>query len=362
VTRCSLLFALLAGCSAVPAPPTIVVEQTAPPAPSAAPTTAREPLAPAPPVIEAPGQQGCLLPTSASLSLRFRADGPAFATLGGTSATIDLTTAGPAAGAAARAVRAGFTLQGIVSAIDLELGPARALTLGGFLVPLPSARFAWKGTAPGTIQIGFALEAEIEILPEAGLDKASLPCDAVSLDHPSFDTRTAFPRGPKEKEMLVRAGKVVPLSRTPEAPPVARLRFTGDDASVTLVEKRGRHALVRREEPTAILFGWVATADLHVPPADSIGDAYGIGDLGLTGTGAPLATRVVHCDRDIPLVAEMAGERRTIGTVAAGTALSLLDRKGDIIAVVLPDKLAATEPEAHLGVLASHVAGCVERR
>jgi hypothetical protein len=362
VTRSWILFALLAGCAAPPAAPTIVVEHGAPAAPTAAPVAEREPLALALPAIEAPGQQGCLLPTSAYLSLRFRPDGPAFATLGGASATIDLTTAGPSAGAAARVVRAGFTLQGLVAADDLELGPARAVALAGFVVPLPGARFTWKGTAPGTIRIGFTLDAEIEILPEAGLDGASLPCDAVALDHPTFDARTAAPRGAKEKEMLLRAGKLVPLSRTPEGPPVARLRVTGGDASVTLVEKRGRHALVRREEPLAIVFGWVPSAALRTPPADSIGELYGIGDIGLTGKGAPIAPRVVRCDREVPLVAEIAGERRTVGSAAAGTALPLLGRKGDIVAVILPEKLAVTEAEAHLGVLASHVADCPEKR
>lgn len=352
---------LLAACSPAASPPTtVVVEPTAPAAP--APVTDREPPAPAPPAVEAPGQQGCLLPSSGYHALRFRADGPPFASLGGTSATIDLTTSGPSAGAAARAVRAGFTLQGIVAAEGITVVPARAVVIAGFVVPKPGAALPWKGTLPGTIKVSFALEADVEALPEAGLADLGLPCDAVSLDHAYFDPRTAAPRSPKEKEMLVRAGKVVPLSRTPEGPPVARLRLTGDDLSVTLVLTRGRRALVRREQQSALVFGWVSAADLHAPPADQIGEAYGIGDLGMVGKATPASVRTVRCDRDVPLVAEVAGERRTVGSVAAGTALVLLDRTGDLISVKLPDKLADVEADARLGVLASHVSVCDEKR
>src|SRR5262249_30089650 len=153
----------------------------------------------------------------------------------GASATIDFTTSGPAAGAWARAVVRGFTVQGLVAPVDLSLGPARAMPLGGFVVPGPEAHFAWKATAPGSITIGYTPDAEIEVLPEARLSEINLPCDAVSLELSRFDAHTAAPRGPKERDAFFSADRTVPIARTPDGPPVAKIHVGENGALVTVI-------------------------------------------------------------------------------------------------------------------------------
>ncbi|MFT3765863.1 MAG: hypothetical protein QM820_10135 [Minicystis sp.] len=362
----TLLIPLLAACeAALPAPATVVVEPTttaAPAAGSAAPAVDPATLVPPPPAIEAPGQQGCLLTASGSIPLRFEPTAPPFVTLTGASATIDLTTAGPGAGAVGRSVHRGFTMQGLVAADDLPIAPAKAMVWAGFLVPMSEARFVWRATAPGTITVSFLPDEAIQILPEAGFTQQALACDAISLDGPSFDARSVTPRSPKEHEALLRAGKTVPLSRTPDGPPVARIRVGNEDAFVTVIEARGRRSLVVREQANTLVFGWVAASDLKPIPKDQIGEALGGGGFGLSGIGEGGGTRSsVRCDRITPLVAEIAGVRRTIGSIAVGAVVQLRERKGDLWPIELPDGFSA-DPGAQIGVLAAHLTGCADAR
>ncbi|APR88093.1 hypothetical protein A7982_13442 [Minicystis rosea] len=353
---------VLWGCeSALPAPVTVEASAAATASPTAS-SAADVPLAPLPPELEAPGAQGCSSSTTGHHRLRFRADMPPFLTLAGASATVDLTVAGPAGGAMMRAVHRGFTVHGITAADDLALAPARPMVLGGFIVPAPDARLTWKATVPGTITVGFALEGDLEALPEAHLDASALPCDAVTLDVAPFDPSTAAPHSPQERAALLTAGKAVPISRTPEGAPIARLRVTTADAGIVVIETRGRRSLVRREASQGVVFGWVAASDVKPLPKDGVGEALGGGGFGLVGVGDSSARpRTVRCDRIVPLVAEVAGERRTIGSVAAGAVISLLERKGETFTVQLPDGFEA-DAAARIGVPGAHVESCPEAR
>jgi hypothetical protein len=355
--RAALLSLLLAGCSAAPPPPTVVVEVTRP-APSLAPPAPRAALDPTPPALEVPGPAGCFSSVAGHVALRFRPDAPPFASLDDAGATVDFTTAGPAAGASVRAVYRGFTLGGIVAADEIPLVATRAVVLGGFVVPASGARLAWRATALGAITVGFTPDDVIEVLPGAQLDATVLPCAAVTTEGAApFELGASIPRAPRETRGFVPAGKSLGLSRTPGGPPVARLRAGAEGAEVTVVETRGPHALVRHAGGRQVVFGWVPARDVQ-PPTQEINDTFGVGCIGLTGlpaAGRPL--RVVHCENLVPLVAEQAGERRTVGSVAAGAALPLGEARDGLVSVVLPAALHAA-PDARLGVLATHVAGC----
>lgn len=360
---CVAIPILLAACTGGPPPATVVVEAVpAVPPPSAVSSADPAPLAPAPPAIETPGQQGCFLSGTAPAPIRFRADARPFVSLSGASATFDLTTAGPGAGAVVRAVVRGFTVQGLAAANDLPIGPARAFAIGGFVVPGPEARLTWKATAPGSITLGYTPDESIEVLPEARPVGATLPCDAIALEPSGFEARGAAPHGAKEHEALLAAGKRALFARTPEGPPVVKLKVGDSDMVVTVVETRGRRALVRVDLPTSVLFGWLAASDLRPMPKDFVSESFGVGCLGLSGIGpTPTVQKKVQCDDMVALVAEVAGERRTVGSVAAGAMIALLPHQGDLVPVALPMGLTAEEG-ATVGVLASHVAGCAQAR
>jgi hypothetical protein len=358
------LFALLAACAAPPAaaPVEVVV---APPAIASAPApsaSAAADEAPAPPEIEAPGTLGCMLPSSERYALSLRVGGAPFATLAGASSLVDLGTQGPSGGAHARAVSGGFTIHGIVAADALGLGPQRATVIAGFAIPRPSARFTWKGTAQGSITVALALDDDVEALPESHLDAITLACDAVVLGEASFDPDAVRPKSKGEREARIRKEKAIPIATTPGGPAVAKLRVAkdGDDA-ITVVEQRGRHALIVRDSSRTVIFGWVPASEVLRAAADRTGDMYGYGGLGLSGIGESRPERKVVCDRELALVALVMGEKRTVGKIAAGTVLRLGDQVQDVVSVELPENLASPEEGARVGVLASHLAGCAAK-
>jgi hypothetical protein len=355
----ALAFALsLAACA--PPPPPVGAVVIGPPR-AAAPVI--EPRPAAPPALEEPGPEACRYTTDDGYDLRFRPDAPPFAHLGGARAAITLSTQGPARGALARATKDGFSLNGVVTSDDLVLHPAHAVVLGGLVVPGPSAALGWKATAPGLVTIAYTPPQEVELLPGAGLDAARVPCASVGLSRARFEPRSAAPRAPKEREGLLGAGKVVPLSREHDAAPVAKLHVPKDgDALVAIVDARRTRSRVRWELDGAVVFGWVPTSAVAPAPTDMIGDMFAIGDIGLSGTAERHVTRVLRCPRELPLVAEVRGERRTVGSIAAGSPVRLLPSKGDLLSVQLPERLAEASTDARVGVLAPHVVGCAEKR
>jgi hypothetical protein len=358
-----LVLLALAGCGAPGASAAVVVLPIASVTPE--PPTAPSPVSPepTPPPLDVPGEMGCTYPSSGELRLRFRGGARPFAVLAVGSTLVDLSTAGPAAGAYVRRAQEGYTLTGIVAGDEISLGPAHAMVIAGFLVPTPDARFAWQGAAPGKVLITIPVDDDVRVLPEAKLGPAvSLDCDAVSLEGASFDAASAAPRSPRQRQARLRSGKAIPLSRTVGGPPVAELAVRPDDGdSVTLVETRGGRALVVRAGVRAIVFGWIPLT--FVDPGEF--ETFGRGGLALRpeSVGGGSAVReVVRCDHEVPLVAEVDGERRTVGSVAAGTSLRLLERTGAVVPLLFPRTLVVHDPEARLGVLASHVAACEKTR
>jgi hypothetical protein len=229
--------------------------------------------------------------------------------------------------------------------------------LDGFAVPTPDARFAWKGGAPGSISVSFAPDDDVELVPAGSLDAVALPCDAVMLGWPSFDARAAAPRGRGAREAVLRAGQIIPLSRTPGGPSIAMLRpAPGTAEEISVIETRGRRSLVVRAGERAVIFGWIPAADALPPPPERAPETFRCGVLDLED--APEPRSIARCDRALPLVAEVAGERRTVGSIAAGTPIPLGDRRGDLVSVLPPERLAIAATGATLGVLASHLRGC----
>jgi hypothetical protein len=346
---------ILAGCApAAAAPATVVVSAPVAPPPV---VPVAPPPAPVPRGLAAPGQEGCRLAAAARFDLRFAPDGPPFASLAGGTATVDLTTSGPRAGAVLRVQREGWSLHGIVAADEITPAPALPAALAGFLVPADTARFTWKGTAPGTITIAFKPDPELKAEPEARLGDTELPCGAVTLDPRHFDASTAAPSEPGERVAELPAGRPVPLSRLPDTPPIARLTLPADDVTVTLLERRGRHARIRRVQAHAVVYGWVPASAVKVVATSDLHDAFSNGDYGLLPS-PPGPERVVRCRAELALVAEIGGERRAVGAIAAGTRVGLRGARGDLVPVVLPEALARVPDSALVGVLASHLAGC----
>jgi hypothetical protein len=128
-------------------------------------------------------------------------------------------------------------------------------------------------------------------------------------------------------------------------------------AVVAVLERKGGRARVRHTVTTAVVFGWVGASELKPVPKDA--EMFGYGGLGLSGVGeAGGSTRKVRCDRPVTLVADVKGERRTVGSVAAGTVIALSAVERDLTGVLLPSAVGAVGEGVTVGVLSSHLGGC----
>lgn len=308
--------------------------------------------------LEPPSHPGCVLSTSGRHELRFRPDGPPFAYLGGGVASVDFGADGASRGAFVRASHGGFTLRGVIAPADLSISLAHPLALGGFVSPSPARQLTWKhGTSSG-LEVAYPRMEDIELLPGAELAAIPVPCGALTLDRASFEPRSAAPEAPGEQTRYLRAGAVVPLSRDERGPPVARIHVPkAGDEPVTLVDTRGPTALIRWERPWEVVFGWVPTARLATTRA-LISDSFSNGDIGLIASQEAKPLAVKRCPHDLPIIAEIQGQRRTIGNIASGTHVPLLTQRPPLLSVALPSELAAPLSDAKVGVLATHLKGC----
>lgn len=332
----------LGACASAPPAPTVSLSASAP----ASAAVSREPEAPASVIV--PAGQGCVLPTTSRHALRVRADGPWFAITMGAAGTIDLTTGGPAAGAVVRVARAGVSVMGLVPGDEIRLFPSRALVLGGFVVPTTEARLPWKGTSLGEIAVSFA-PSGVELLADASLDTTRLPCSAVTVGVPRFDPLSVLPRSTREADFELRRGAPVPLSRRHDEPPVARLLPDDEPESVTVIKARGSRSLIRRVRGDAVIFGWIPTSALG-PAGSIITEHFTHGDGFTMDPDAEPARGTMRCDRALPIVAVVGGERRTVGAVAPRTELTLLAPRGDLTPFVLPRGLVDLNEGAVLGL------------
>lgn len=346
----AIAFVIAAGLAACAGrgPPPSTVAVLAPPASSAAPAVSG--------AIAVPGAQGCVLPTRQRHALRFQPDGEWFALTMGAPGTIDLGTAGPAAGALVRVARGGVSVAGLLPASEVQLYPTRALVLGGFVVPQSITALAWKATSLGEITVSLAPEG-IELVTAGSLDALRLPCNAVGVEASRFDPRSVVPRSTRERDFELARRGPVPLSRLPDEPPIARILPGEGPASVTVIEARGARSLIRMVRRDAVIFGWIPTSALGEEGA-WFNEEFSHGD-GFTLEPEPEPiTGVVRCPRALPVVAVRGADKRVVGSIAPGTELSVHAASEGIVPFALPPGLVDLRPEVRLGVPAERLSGC----
>ncbi|AKT41487.1 hypothetical protein [Chondromyces crocatus] len=291
-----------------------------------------------PPRIELPSSVACVLdgpvfPDGDAVLLRLQEGGPPFAEVrSSVDARVHL-----AAGRPLQAVMEvdadGLLLRGRVNGEAIPLRPARALPFRGFAVPLAFTLFHLEAVAPGKITLGWSDVSGVKVLGAPLVEQVT--CSDVTLGIREFDASSAAGPPDSEREALLSVGKAVPLSLDPGGPAVAELRAEDDDdAKVTVVGSAGAHERVLWWRDEALIMGWIPAAKLRQAPPAS-------GALGtLSAYGSVLsATRergeVMTCPRDVPLIAEVMGERATVGTARAGFRLELLARSGGYADVLL---------------------------
>jgi hypothetical protein len=252
----------------------------------------------------------------------------------------------------------GVTFAGFATKDETPLFAAKPLSLGGAIAPYGWAELRFGGVEQG----GVRLMLERGSLPEVvtGLEEEPSgvsSCDGVSLVPTSFDPIAVLALPGRESAVL--AGEPVLVGRRPdedaslslwpsaEAPPIVRV-----------LGRTGERARVAWSLPDLVVYGWVDAGHL-TPTPKAPSAAPRNPPLKLERT--VVAPTHVSCARSVPVTAEVDGEARFIGHVAAGKTMGVLLDEGG--ATLLGVEGAAFHPSGYseLRVRADDLRGCRQK-
>jgi hypothetical protein len=275
-----------------------------------------------PPAIDEPKRAACTVRGTRlprPLAMRLRPGGAVMLTASSPSAVaLTLPLGSMLEGAHLEASGGGVTLRGMVNGPDVRLLPAKPVVMSGFVMPYPNALLLWRSAS--RVQGRVELEIGIEPPPVARFaepPRARLSCDGVGFDEAEFEPRDAVPVGALQHWGELARG-AIPLSRDPQGPVVATLQIDADTPNKASVhDKKGGMSRIVYRDRLVLLFGWVPSAMIRpTKEADLSGSGYGSGSGFANGGGH---WRHVTCERTVPLVIDVSGERATVGEIAPAT-------------------------------------------
>jgi hypothetical protein len=208
-------------------------------------------------------------------------------------------------------------LTGYADKKRVELYAAKPFLVGGFVAPGP--KLAMKYLAAKGDRLRFELA-----LPKYAKTKVPLqgeqPCSDLAIDDETeFDARGAVDVL-TEREAYVFSKKPIPLSIEAGKPPVVELQYESPQ-QVDVLETKAKlvrvaiHHNALNPAYHVTLFGWIPATAL-VEHSGGFGGSWATGG-DRSGRNRPPVRNAkrVTCEGETPLVAELAGERRTVGMV-----------------------------------------------
>lgn len=230
-------------------------------------------------------------------------------------------------------VDASLRINALVERPDVHV--AAPTLLGGFIVPKAETALTWGAVAtadrvPITVAIGDTFESPPAVTAE-------LPCDALTMDVPSYDARARAIAG--SGRVVATAGTDISLegpaafSATPGGEVIATLTSKWA-VEASLLESRGSARRVVLEGAGYWASGWVDAR--FVRPAGSRGMRGGGGEAFVFPVGGRST-----CGHDLPVFALVETQRAHVGKLNAGA----LFRQVDAAPVRLEDGWAAIEPD-----------------
>lgn len=257
--------------------------------------------------------------------LRFRAGGPVFAVITQLE-TAHLELSGATAFVEIDAPA--FRVWGFVVRAAVQLHAARAILFADYLVPGPYAVLHPIDAKPR--------EVAVEIVPPKYLTPVAAArdvraCSDLSLAVGTFNPRTAID-GDRQTNDALPAGVAILLSTSPDARPIAELRFE-NETPVDVLERKGTAARVVLDpygDHTADTFvvGWIPQSMLIPGP-----NGYGLNGARGGGRGGrrgrPRGTRNVQCSYDVQLIVELGAERHLVGAIKPGVVITVLAETAD---------------------------------
>lgn len=337
----ALLALALAGCPAPPRPSeTVVVRVDGEGAAPQRRSTVSTPSAKCPFEAKEWSEQDGPLP------LRMQPGGPPFAEV--SSAALELRVEWAAkVQVRAKAVSSGLTVEAAVAPADVVLFAQRPIAFRGILIPGPHHVLR---LAPQSASSALRLRCDYD--PDAHLEHP-VACEDVGLLPGAFDPFAGRIDDDTSTAYAIDV-EALAVASAPDGPRIASFT-TDDDAEIFVLERRGDRARIVWPRGDDVVTGWVSTADVGRPLGNRIGQAFGIGGLGLSGTGASPAT---VCPHPLVLHAEVGGRRGIVGSIAPDTLLELYDELDGYTAVDAQQSGIRAADGAALLVERSALTGC----
>lgn len=216
-------------------------------------------------------------------------------------------------------------LAGFLDKTKVRIHAAQAFLVDNWIVPGSKAPLPFRGERDGKLVFEVPMPEGVTAKTARGerpcddfaLDASSEidPLDAVGVD--AIDTATLY--HDRKFPLAIELGK----------PPVVQLRYKGPEP-VQILERSGKHARVAIRSSSLnpandiTLVGWIPQSAFHKHAAGYGGSWAVGGDPGAKRLPRAKDSKRVSCKSPTPLVAELAGERRTVGTIAAGFVIEVL--------------------------------------
>jgi hypothetical protein len=252
-------------------------------------------------------------------------------------------------------------LGGYVDVSQVRVYAAKPMVIAGWIIPYPDVALAYRGAT--TERVRFAVKPPAGVRAKANV-VGDEPCASMAIDQTSdFDARAAID-GKTIDDGQFRENRVVPLSLEPGKPPVAQLEYKTNTPPVEILEKKGKQVRVvvgvasLDPQEHMLLVGWVSASAVH-KVATGFGGSWGDGNgRGVVGSRPERRARYVTCDGPTPLIAELAGERRVVGTIAPKAVLRLPPADADFMDVFIERPDAVPAEGARWLVAREAIAGC----
>lgn len=257
--------------------------------------------------------------------LRFEAGGRPFAELMlGTDVELVIPAALSTAGGMLKIFSNGVWMNGHMEAIEMPLYPAVPFVMSGVFIPNHERRLVWQTSRPGFITV--VTEQIPRLLPAEHALVAERACSDISLRTTIFEDRAidkvmktkAGPAETKPPWAWLRSGKVE-VSAEPDGQVMAQIDVVEPRDDTMLIHPPRILAMKKDWTRMAlrtyggVVFGWVKSDRIEKSKKEYLDLSHDSRTLRIYQGRAE--GNFIACDREIPLVAEVGSERRTVGTI-----------------------------------------------
>nr|MBP9113849.1 hypothetical protein [Polyangiaceae bacterium] len=289
-----------------------------------------------------PGQVACIWSTktwtAGSIKLRFSPTSPAFSSMQNPDNVKVVLAAGRNKEASLAEVDMGsVTIRAVLPSDEIPLYPTTAAPVGGFAVPLGSARVKLRESSVDAVTFG--VETGPLMKPASDL-RSSKPCAYFAISEQSFDPVPATGSPWTARAAVLRPLKTS-LQTKLDGGESASLDVNDSGQRVAVLATSGDSSRIAWQTADALYFGWVSTKGLvnsaeavNAPSFKTTTTAAGKPTKRDTGIAA---WKKVTCPEELPLVAQTKTEKFTVGSVKASKVIQLGPNSNGLTRVAFPE-------------------------